>query len=238
MKFLSCHEHVYFSLQILEKLFKEKWDANSGLGAIIITPTRELAYQIHEILRLLTKYHRFTSTLVIGGKDLSGEMQFIDSFNIIVCTPGRLHQHLSMSKILQTDDLKILVLDEADMCLSMGFANEMNDILLELPKNRQTMLFSATQTRNVTNLIRSGCKKPVFCSTHEYTQNITPVSLEQHYVVCEAHQKLDFLFSFLKYYRKKKILVFMATCKQVSCLISIVCYLSHLCFWECCFLIL
>lgn len=137
-------------------------------------------------------------------------------FNIIVCTPGRLHQHLQETNDFDLTSLMTLVLDEADLCLSMGFADNMNDILTALPKSRQTMLFSATQTRDVQTLIKSGCKKPIFISLHEHSSASTPLTLTQSYTVCEAHDKLNFLFSFLTSHKKKKILVFVSTCKQVS----------------------
>lgn len=164
---------------------------------------------------MLSRHHAFTSATVIGGKDLIAEQAFIKAINIVVCTPGRLLQHLNESENFDTSNLKMLVIDEADQCLSKDFSAQVNAILEELPKHRQTLLFSATQTRDIQDLIRSGCTKPVFVSTHEHTSVSTPVLLKQSYMICESHGKLDFLVSFLRNHKKKKVLVFMASSKQV-----------------------
>ena len=216
INFITWTYFHHYQLQILELLYRDRWDTSSGLGAIIITPTRELAHQIEQMLKLLGEFHKFTHSEIIGGKDLAVERQFISALNIIICTPGRLHDHLCKNQNLRTDVLKLLVLDEADECLKNCFAREMNEILLNLPKNRQTLLFSATQTKIVKDLIRAGCRKPAFCFLQENIQTPSTAFLQQNYIVCEAHQKINLLASFLTHYRKKKVLVFMATCKQVK----------------------
>lgn len=214
-----------FIVPLLEVLYHKQWTHLDGLGALVITPTRELAYQIFEVLNKVGKEHDFSAGLVIGGKDLKYEWKRISSCNIMICTPGRLLQHMTENAEFVIDNVQMLILDEADQCLSMGFADTMNCILEELPSDRQTLLFSATQTRDVKDLIRAGCNNPVFCSVHEHSKTITPKGLQESYVLCSAQDKFTFLWSFIKHHRKHKILVFLATCKQVQYYYDILCKL-------------
>ncbi|MPC14855.1 putative ATP-dependent RNA helicase DDX10 [Portunus trituberculatus] len=215
-----------FIIPLLELLYHKKWTGMDGLGVLVITPTRELAYQIFEVLNKVGKEHDFSAGLVIGGKDLKYEWNRISSCNIMICTPGRLLQHMTENAEFVSDNVQMLVLDEADQCLSMGFADTMNCILEELPSERQTLLFSATQTRDVKDLIRAGCNNPIFCSVHEHSKTITPKSLQESYVLCSAHDKFTFLWSFIRHHRKHKILVFLATCKQVQYYFHMLCKLQ------------
>ncbi len=185
----------------------------------MITPTRELARQIFDQLAGPTsvgKYHDFSAGLVIGGTNLSRESDLMRECNIVICTPGRLLQHMEENPLFDVSSLRVLVLDEADRCLDMGFARQMNAILSELPtEERQTLLFSATQTTSVDDLARCSLKRPVYVSVHEHASKATPDELVEHYMVCQLHQKLDILWSFIKAHRKNKILVFAQSCKQV-----------------------
>lgn len=208
-----------FIIPLLECLHKEKWSKHDGLGALIITPTRELAYQIFEVLRLVGQRHQFSAALIIGGKDLAMERKRIDQMNIIVATPGRLQQHMEESPLFRGDDLKMLIIDEADRILDLGFKESMNSILDFLPKERQCLLFSATQTKSVNDLVRLSMEDPVIASTVVST----PESLQQEYRVLNLEEKLPFLFSFIKKFKKSKILVFIATCKQTRFLHNLFC---------------
>lgn len=106
-----------FLIPILEKLEKEKWTHLDAVGAVIITPTRELAYQIFETINKIGTYHDFSVGLVIGGKDLKFESKRMNKCNIVICTPGRLLQHMHENALFNCDNMKILVLDEADRIL-------------------------------------------------------------------------------------------------------------------------
>jgi len=214
-----------FIIPILEKLYTSQWSRNDGVGALIITPTRELAYQIFESFRKVGKFHEFSAGLVIGGKDLKFEWNRLQSCNIVVCTPGRLLQHLDENPAFNMDNLQMLVLDEADRCLDLGFQQAMNSIVEALPKERQTLLFSATQTRSVTDLARLSLEKPVYVSVHEHSSNSTPDNLTQSYVVTDLHNKVNILWSFLKSHKRKKTLVFLQSCKQVKYIYEVFCRL-------------
>ncbi|KAK3555612.1 hypothetical protein QTP86_025647 [Hemibagrus guttatus] len=214
-----------FLIPVLECLYRNQWTAMDGLGALIISPTRELAYQTFEVLRKVGKNHDFSAGLVIGGKDLKDETLKIHRTNIIICTPGRLLQHMDENSTFHASDLHMLVLDEADRILDMGFADTLNAIVENLPKTRQTLLFSATQTKSVKDLARLSLKDPEYVWVHEQAKFSTPATLEQSYVVCELHEKVNMLFSFLRSHLQKKIIVFFACCKEVQYLFRVFCRL-------------
>lgn len=110
----------------------------------------------------------------------------------------------------------VLVLDEADRILDMGFAKTLSALLSHLPKSRQTLLFSATQTQSVAQLARLSLKDPVHIGVQEAgSSTATPASLSQHYSVCTLDRKLDILWSFIKTHLHSKILVFLSSGKQV-----------------------
>lgn len=173
-----------FLIPMLECLYRNQWTALDGVGALIISPTRELSYQIFEVLKKIGAEHDFSAGLIIGGKDLNFERKRVDRCNIIVCTPGRLLQHMDENHLFNCDNLKMLILDEADRILDLGFAQSMNAIIENLPVNRQTLLFSATQTKSVKDLARLSLKNPVYVSSHEKEAYSTPQTLLQSYIVC------------------------------------------------------
>ncbi|KAG6898320.1 hypothetical protein C0992_011912 [Termitomyces sp. T32_za158] len=204
-----------FLVPVLEILYRRKWGPADGLGALIISPTRELALQIFEVLRSIGGHHSFSAGLVIGGKNLKEESERLARMNVLVATPGRLLQHMDQTVGFAADNLQILVLDEADRILDMGFSKTLSALLSHIPKSRQTLLFSATQTKSVNDLARLSLKTPVSIGLEETAQATTSQNLEQHYTVCELDQKLDLLWSFIKTHLQSKVLVFMSSCKQV-----------------------
>ncbi|KAK7981685.1 DEAD-domain-containing protein [Apiospora saccharicola] len=172
-----------FLTPVLEKLYRAQWTSLDGLGALIISPTRELAVQIFEVLRKIGRYHSFSAGLVIGGKNLKEEAERLERMNILVCTPGRMLQHLDQTAGLDVTNLQILVLDEADRTLDMGFKQALDALVEHLPKERQTLLFSATQSKRISDLARLSLKDPEYISVHEQAESATPVGLSQHYLV-------------------------------------------------------
>ncbi|TFY67036.1 hypothetical protein EVJ58_g1894 [Rhodofomes roseus] len=205
-----------FLVPVLEMLYRKKWGPQDGLGALIISPTRELAVQIFDVLRSIGGYHSFSAGLVIGGKNLKDESERLSRMNILVATPGRLLQHMDQTIGFDCDNLQTLVLDEADRILDMGFHRTLTALLSHLPKSRQTLLFSATQTDSVASLARLSLTDPVAIGVAESSASlVTPASLQQHYVVTALDQKLSLLWSFLKSHLQNKTLVFLSSCKQV-----------------------
>lgn len=212
-----------FIIPMLECLQRERWSQSDGLGALIVTPTRELAYQIFEVMRLVGQKHQFSAALIIGGKDLAMERKRIDQMNIIVCTPGRMQQHMEENPLFRADSLKMLIIDEADRILDMGFEESMNTIIEFIPPVRQCLLFSATQTKSVKDLARLSLSNPVTISVDDASTAKTPDNLRQKYTVLNLDQKLSFLWAFIKRHKKSKILVFIATCKQTRYIHDLFC---------------
>ncbi|KAF2842249.1 DEAD-domain-containing protein [Patellaria atrata CBS 101060] len=206
-----------FLIPVLENLYRAQCvGSDAGLGAMIISPTRELAIQIFEVLRSIGgKGHLFAAGLIIGGKSLEVERQALTRMNIVVCTPGRILQHLSQTALFNVDGLKMLVLDEADRILDMGFQRDVDAIIEYLPPERQTLLFSATQTKRVSDLARLSLQDPEYVSVHEAAATATPKGLQQNYTITSLPDKLDTLWSFIQASKKSKILVFLSSGKQV-----------------------
>ncbi|OTB00384.1 hypothetical protein M426DRAFT_65982 [Hypoxylon sp. CI-4A] len=204
-----------FLVPVLEKLYRAQWTEYDGLGALIISPTRELAVQIFEVLRKIGRHHTFSAGLVIGGKSLREEAERLGRMNILVCTPGRLLQHLDQTAGFDVDNLQILVLDEADRIMDMGFQSAVDALVEHLPKSRQTMLFSATQSKKVSDLARLSLKEPEYVAVHEAAAAATPTTLTQHYIVTPLSEKMDTLYGFIKTNLKSKIIVFLSSGKQV-----------------------
>ncbi|KAI4068862.1 DEAD-box helicase 55 [Homo sapiens] len=219
-----------FVIPILEILLRrEEKLKKSQVGAIIITPTRELAIQIDEVLSHFTKHFpEFSQILWIGGRNPGEDVERFkqQGGNIIVATPGRLEdmfrrkaEGLDLASCVRS--LDVLVLDEADRLLDMGFEASINTILEFLPKQRRTGLFSATQTQEVENLVRAGLRNPVRVSVKEKgvaasSAQKTPSRLENYYMVCKADEKFNQLVHFLRNHKQEKHLVFFSTCACVE----------------------
>ena len=206
-----------FLVPVLENLYRAQCiGQDAGLGAMIISPTRELAIQIFDVLKKIGgKGHLFAAGLIIGGKSLREERDALSRMNIVVCTPGRMLQHLSQTSGFSVDNLRMLVLDEADRIMDMGFKKDVDAIIEYLPPDRQTLLFSATQTKRVSDLSRLALKDPEYISVHQSASTATPKTLQQNYVITPLPEKLDTLWSFLQASKKSKILVFLSSGKQV-----------------------
>ncbi|KKA03506.1 ATP-dependent RNA helicase HuHCA4 [Hanseniaspora uvarum DSM 2768] len=215
-----------FLIPILEKLYKQQWSEFDGLGALVISPTRELAIQTYEVLLKIGKQFNLAAGLVIGGKDLKFEMERIYKMNILVCTPGRLLQHMDQSTGFDVSNLQMLVLDEADRCLDMGFKKTLDAIISNLPNERQTLLFSATQSQSLDSLARLSLTdyktvedptlRNIVTSIKDKDNNTTtPATLQQSYCTVQLPKKLDMLYSFMKTHLKTKMIVFLSSSKQV-----------------------
>lgn len=204
-----------FLIPVLENLYRQRWSSDHGLGALIISPTRELAAQIFEVLRKIGRYHSFSAGLVIGGKDTHEEQERLARMNILVCTPGRMLQHLDQTAAFDVGNLEMLILDEADRIMDMGFQSAVDAIIEHLPKSRQTLLFSATQTNKVSYLARLSLRDQEYVGVHEDATSATPETLVQHYLVCPLPEKLNTLYGFIKSSLKSKIVVFFSSGKQV-----------------------
>lgn len=149
-----------FALPILDLLNHEHKRRAKRIQALILVPTRELAIQIDNDLTLYSKHHNITSMAMFGGVDLEPQkQQLIDGIDILVSTTGRLLDMIHQ-RALHFDELKILVLDEADRMLDMGFIGDINKVLKRLPTQRQNLLFSATLSDDVHDLTDTALSNP------------------------------------------------------------------------------
>jgi len=222
-----------FLIPILEKLFRARYSATDGPGAIVLSPTRELAVQIFEVLRQVGAYHTLSAGLLVGGKkEFHLEQRHVGRTNILIATPGRLLQHLEQTPDFDTGAVIMLVLDEADRILDMGFRDQMVRILDYLPSgrnnggDRQTLLFSATQTRKVSDLAALSLHKPEYLGVHDKEKSSTPESLQQSIVSVPLEHKLNMVYSFIKSHLKSKTILFLASCSQVRFVWELFCSLQ------------
>lgn len=218
-----------FLIPLIESLYRQRWTPQDGVGAIVLSPTRELAGQIFAVLRKIGQQHTFSLGLLMGGRhknkksidtnDFVREQRSIPTTNILICTPGRLLQHLEQTPYFNVDSLQMLVLDEADRILDMGFRDQLVRILDYLPQGeaRQTLLFSATQTKDVKHLATLSINRKTveYIGVHDDDAATTPDRLKQAFVLVPVEHKLNCLYSFLKTHLKCKTIVFFATCSQV-----------------------
>ena len=136
---------------------------------------------------------------------------------MLVATPGRLLDHLENTKGFVFHNLQMLIIDEADAILKIGFEEEMNKIIKLLNnENRTTCLFSATMTKKVEDLCRLSLKNPVLIEVAKDENSSTVANLEQGYVLIEPARKFQLLYTFLRKNLKKKVMVFMSSCNAVK----------------------
>jgi ATP-dependent RNA helicase RhlE len=141
-----------FTLPLLERLYRQKPDKGRPVRALILTPTRELAAQVEESVVTYGKYLPLKSAVIFGGVKINPQIERLRrGVDILVATPGRLLDHLSQ-KTVDLSHVEVLVLDEADRMLDMGFIRDIRKVLAALPKQRQNLLFSATFSDEIKKL--------------------------------------------------------------------------------------
>ncbi len=209
-----------FLVPIVELLRKAKFHTRNGTGSIILSPTRELAMQIYGVCKeLLGDTSTLTYGLIMGGANRKTEAERLrKGVNIVIATPGRLLDHLQNSPGFVTRNLLVFCMDEADRILEIGFEDDLRAIVKMLPKERQTMLFSATQTKQVEDLARLSInpKTAIYVEVESNNKEATAENLEQGYVTCPSDKRFLLLFTFLKKNKNKKIMVFLSSCNSVK----------------------
>ncbi|KAK0630846.1 P-loop containing nucleoside triphosphate hydrolase protein [Bombardia bombarda] len=167
-----------FIVPILERLlYRPKKVPTTRV--IILMPTRELAIQCHSVAVKIASHTDIKFCLAVGGLSLKvQEAELRLRPDVVIATPGRFIDHMRNSASFTIETVEILVLDEADRMLEDGFADELNEILTTIPKSRQTMLFSATMTSSVDNLIRVGLTKPVRIMIDSKKKTVTTLTQE------------------------------------------------------------
>ncbi|XP_072950060.1 probable ATP-dependent RNA helicase pitchoune isoform X2 [Epargyreus clarus] len=206
-----------FLIPVIEVVLKTLESSVQGTSSIIISPTRELAMQTYSVLQDLIVHHEsITSALVIGGENRKAQSsELAKGVHIVVATPGRLFDHMR-SKEFDYRNVKCLVLDEADKIFQYGFEEDVKQIIGRLSKNRQTMLFSATQSETTDALIKSAMKENVTSiNMNEDNDRATVEGLKQGYVICETEYRLFWLHKLLKKTQNSKVMIFFSSCKSV-----------------------
>lgn len=199
-----------FSIPIIQQLYQNKVHGRKReIRALLITPTRELAIQINDCIKDYTKYTGLRHCVIYGGVKQKAQTDELNKgIDILVATPGRLLD-LMNQKFINLDFITHFVLDEADRMLDMGFIHDIKRILPKLPKNKQTLFFSATMPPAIAELSRSILKNPV-------KVEVAPVSsvvdvIEQSVYFVEKQDKKDLLIDLLKKDKRQSVLVFSRT---------------------------
>ncbi|WP_033406144.1 DEAD/DEAH box helicase [Kiloniella laminariae] len=199
-----------FVLPLLQRLTEEnkRFEPNHP-QALILAPTREIAQQIGQVLRLFTKFLPIRYTTVTGGAPMFPQFRDLNrGVHILVATPGRLVDHINRGSV-KLDNTTTLILDEADRMLDLGFSDEVTEIANSLPKPHQTVLFSATMPKAVDRLVASLLNDPVRIETAP--QSTTSANIAQRAFYVHGGQKQALLNHILDNNPGERVLVFMQT---------------------------
>ncbi|KDP35421.1 hypothetical protein JCGZ_10804 [Jatropha curcas] len=205
-----------FALPTLERLlFRPK--RVQAIRVLILTPTRELAVQVHSMIEKLAQFTDIRCCLIVGGLPTKVQESALRSMpDIVVATPGRMIDHLRNSMSVDLDDLAVLILDEADRLLELGFSAEIHELVRLCPKRRQTMLFSATMTEEINELVKLSLNRPLRLSADPSAKR--PATLTEEVVrirrMREANQEAV-LFALCSKTFTSKVIIFSGT-KQAA----------------------
>lgn len=185
----------------------ERVTPRGGLQALVITPTRELAEQVKDYLCQLAYNKHLKIISIYGGVSINNQFELLKKAEVVVATPGRFKDHLQR-RTVDTSKISILVLDEVDRMLDMGFIDDIRMIISSCPKKRQTMFFSATIPLMIRKLSDIYLNKPVKISARKY---VDPEKLKQVYYDVPGNMKLSLLVHLLRHERSGLVMVFCNT---------------------------
>jgi ATP-dependent RNA helicase RhlE len=198
-----------FTLPLLQLLSQTPPLRNRPVRALILTPTRELAAQVHQSVKDYGKFVDLRSTVIFGGVNQKSQVSTLrNGVDVLVATPGRLLD-LNNQGLLSLAKVEILVLDEADRMLDMGFLRDIKKIMKLIPKQRQTLLFSATFSREIRSLASEFLKNPV--SVESTPENTTVEAIEQQVYRVAKEKKTDLLIKLISEGNWEQVLVFSRT---------------------------
>jgi ATP-dependent RNA helicase RhlE len=207
-----------FVLPILQKLNTERKLRGKRIRALILVPTRELAVQLEKSVSAYSQYLELSSMAMYGGADSSTQIQrLIGGIDIVVATPGRLLD-MAQQRVLHFDELEVLVLDEADRMLDMGFIGDINKIIERLPEQRQNLLFSATISNEVRSLAKRSIYRPVEISIKQ--DKTSSPKIEQWLVTVDKGNKSALLSHLIKEQEWDQALIFIETKQGAAKLVS------------------
>jgi ATP-dependent RNA helicase RhlE len=194
-----------FTLPVIQRLI----GGPRRTRVLILTPTRELCLQVEESFRKYSVHAPIDVAPVYGGVPMDPQVTALrDGVDVVVATPGRLLDHLERQNVV-FDDLEVLVLDEADRMLDMGFAPQIQKVVAQIPTYRQTLLFSATMPPEVEALARKYLRKPVVVQVARRNSTATTVTHAVYPV--PAHRKSELLINVLSKHASETVLVFTRT---------------------------
>jgi ATP-dependent RNA helicase DeaD len=196
-----------FGLPLLEKVTPGR-----GIQCIILTPTRELCVQVSDAIQSFAKYMPVKITSIYGGVGIEPQIDKLKRTDVVVGTPGRVLDHVTR-RTMELSHVKIVVLDEADKMLEMGFIEDVQEILTHVPRERQTLLFSATVPPTIHGLIKGNLKTPVWVKTKTY---VDKTLLRQVFYDVPQNDKFSLLLYLLKHKTAGLALVFCATRREVD----------------------
>ena len=194
-----------FGIPMVERIDQQK----KKVQGLILAPTRELAIQVAQRIRRFSKYKKIKVLPIYGGESINKQIHELHrGVHIVVGTPGRIIDHLKR-RTLNLTSTKVVVLDEADRMLDMGFIEDINYILAQVPKNRQMSLFSATIDKSVMKICHKYMLNPekILVSKDE----IALEQLNQYYMVVNSRNKIDYLLNMLKENNLEKAIIFCNT---------------------------
>lgn len=198
-----------FGLPILQRLMTGKKVTANNVRALILTPTRELAAQVEESIRAFSEFLPLSTAVVFGGVGINPQMMKLrKGVDVLIATPGRLLD-LYQQNAVTFSQLEVLVLDEADRMLDMGFIHDIKRVLKLLPKKRQSLLFSATFSDDITALAKTITNDPISISTAP--ANTTVDAVEQHLITIDKSKKTTALICLIKQKSWQQVLVFSRT---------------------------
>jgi ATP-dependent RNA helicase DeaD len=199
-----------FVLPILQLLETEKIRNIASPQILILTPTRELSQQVADSIKKYSKSHKWLKTaLVVGGASFMLQKRTLTTgAHIVVGTVGRVVDHMDRGS-LSLENIRCVVLDEADEMLAMGFVDDIEAILAKAPKERQTILFSATMPPAIRNIAHKSMKQPLEIQTSSARKAVD--TIDQGFCIVPEADKLAVVTRFLQHHRDKKTLVFVRT---------------------------
>lgn len=195
-----------FCLPILNKIVPGR-----GLQALVLTPTRELCVQVTDVFRDYGKTLGIRTMSVYGGVSIGPQIQNLRTSEIVIGTPGRILDHIRR-RTIDFRNIRVLVLDETDKMFEMGFIEDVEDIIREIPQQRQLLMFSATISDDVHRLARKHLKNPVVVKTQPYVDHS---KLSQvYYDIYEQNQKFSLLVHLLNHNTEGLSIVFCGTRRE------------------------
>jgi ATP-dependent RNA helicase DeaD len=198
---------LVFASAIIENL-----KPNGEIQALILTPTRELAEQVANSIRDFGRNKRLNVLAVYGGMNINSQIRQLHSTDVLVATPGRLIDHLNR-RTLKLNNIKFLVLDEVDRMFDMGFRRDVESIINECPRKRQTMMFSATISQDIDYLSKKYTQNPAEVSVNQY---VDASKLTQVYYDVPDYQKFSLFVTLLKNEDANLVMVFCNTRRNVD----------------------